>query len=70
MIKLTMTQIEEADDSCTGFCVSCAHEQSGVEPDGAKYLCEQCGERRVYGPSEIVLRGLARIVEEEDDDNN
>lgn len=70
MITMSLQRVQEADDSCCGFCISCHHEQAGVEPDGEKYQCEECGERRVYGPSEIVLRGLARIVEEEDDDNN
>jgi hypothetical protein len=27
----------------------------GVEPDARNYLCEACGERRVFGAEEILL---------------
>lgn len=38
-----------------GFCVRCGHEQDGCEPDARRYECEECGERAVFGASEIVL---------------
>jgi predicted RNA-binding Zn-ribbon protein involved in translation (DUF1610 family) len=67
MITLKFSEIEYADDNCIGFCIDCKHEQA-AEPDAAKYMCEACGKRTVYGPGEIVLRGLAYIVDEEDED--
>jgi len=69
MINLTMTQLEEADECSSGFCVSCEYEQSGVEPDATKYTCENCGKQQVYGAAELVLMGLVRIVGDEDEDN-
>ena len=40
-----------------GFCVSCGHEQEGCEPDAAKYECEECGERAVYGAEQLLIMG-------------
>ncbi len=45
----------EQDDNL-GFCIACGAEQSGVEPDARKYPCEACGERKVYGAQELLLR--------------
>lgn len=39
-----------------GFCIACGEEQDGCEPDATKYLCEGCGQRQVYGASELLLR--------------
>jgi hypothetical protein len=41
-----------------GFCLACGNEQEGCEPDAARYECEDCGERAVYGASEILLPWL------------
>jgi len=38
-----------------GICLSCKEPQEGCEPDAAKYPCEGCGAREVYGVSEIAL---------------
>ncbi len=40
-----------------GFCLSCGEEQEGCEPDALGYTCDYCGEPRVYGAEEILLRG-------------
>ena len=37
-----------------GFCVACGHEQGGCEPDAREYECEACGERKVYGATELL----------------
>lgn len=42
-----------------GFCRSCGHEQEGCEPDARNYQCEECGEREVFGASELMLMGVA-----------
>jgi hypothetical protein len=38
-----------------GFCISCGHQQGGVEPDARRHICESCGARQVYGAEELVL---------------
>lgn len=38
-----------------GFCLACGNEQEGCEPDAREYECEACGEKKVYGASEIVM---------------
>jgi hypothetical protein len=38
-----------------GFCLACGNEQEGCEPDARNYKCEACGEREVFGASEIVM---------------
>lgn len=39
-----------------GFCIVCAAEAEGVEPDARKYKCESCGARAVYGAEELLIR--------------
>jgi DNA-directed RNA polymerase subunit M/transcription elongation factor TFIIS len=47
------TQIVE-DDEYLGICLKCESEQM-AEPDAREYKCESCGERKVYGASEILF---------------
>lgn len=44
----------EADDG-TGYCLACGEQASGVEPDGRRYECDFCGEKKVYGAEELLL---------------
>ena len=46
-------------DSNTGFCIACGQEADGCEPDARNYPCESCGERKVYGASELLMMGYA-----------
>ena len=46
-------------DSNTGFCIACGQEADGCEPDARNYPCESCGERKVYGASELLIMGYA-----------
>jgi DNA-directed RNA polymerase subunit RPC12/RpoP len=39
-----------------GLCIACGAEAEGVEPDAHHYECEACGERRVYGLEELIVR--------------
>lgn len=39
-----------------GFCLACGNEQEGCEPDARRYECEACGEKKVYGATEILLQ--------------
>lgn len=43
------------DDSNTGVCLACGAEHDGIEPDARRYVCEECGARRVYGAEELLL---------------
>ena len=58
MSKVTIEQVLDAvqRDDCTGICLACGEEQGGCEPDARKYECESCGEKRVYGSEELLLR--------------
>ena len=44
----------QADDYIV-FCVVCGAEESGIEPDARKYVCESCGENAVYGAEELLI---------------
>jgi hypothetical protein len=55
-----MEQIMFGMDS-PGWCLTCGEEVDGVEPDARKYLCECCGERKVYGMEELLTIGLLII---------
>ena len=48
----------ENDDSA-GFCLGCGAEAHGVEPDARCYVCESCGQPRVYGAEELLIMGFA-----------
>lgn len=48
----------EMDENNQGFCLACGEIQDGVEPDAVRYTCECCGAPKVYGASELGLRGL------------
>lgn len=48
-----------------GFCVACGEEACDYcEPDAREYLCEFCGERKVYGMEELLLMGLIEFEED------
>ena len=38
-----------------GFCLNCGAEHDSCEPDARNYHCEECGENKVYGATEIVM---------------
>lgn len=55
------------DDSC-GLCIRCGETAVGcVEPDARKYECECCGENGVYGAQELLMMGLIRLNEDEEE---
>lgn len=49
-------QISTLDDP--GFCLACGHEATGCEPDACEYECDNCGESKVYGASELVIMAI------------
>ena len=49
-------EMEDGYDPPDGICIACGEEAEGVEPDAHRYTCEYCGEPRVYGFEEILIR--------------
>jgi hypothetical protein len=56
----TLEQVMAADADQAGFCLACGFEQGGCEPDARRYACEACGERQVYGASELIFMGRVK----------
>jgi hypothetical protein len=56
----TLEQIVAADNDQAGFCLACGNEQYGCEPDARGYECEACGEKQVFGASELVFMGRVK----------
>jgi hypothetical protein len=52
-IRMILAAVE-ADDNL-GFCRACGAEAYGIEPDGRRYECEDCGAHQVYGAEELLL---------------
>ncbi len=42
-----------------GFCIACGEEHDGIEPDAERYKCHCCGQCKVYGAEQLVLRVVA-----------
>ena len=56
--KISLEQYHQLDEDMAGLCTSCGYEQHGVEPDAERYRCEDCGERKVYGPHWYLMTGM------------
>jgi hypothetical protein len=54
---VTIEQVMEAIESgeYAGFCIACGEQADGVEPDARNYLCESCGQRKVFGAEELLM---------------
>jgi hypothetical protein len=50
------------EEEGVGFCLACAHEQEGTEPDARAYTCDDCGAKAVYGAEELVLMGYRLLT--------
>lgn len=55
----SMGELESASEEGMGFCLACGEDQTGCEPDARKYVCESCGQPKVYGIEELAMMGLA-----------
>ena len=56
---VTYDRLEDAmRDGDAGFCIACGAETDGIEPDASEYRCDECGEPKVYGAEELLLRNL------------
>ena len=58
LFKPTLNTLQEMIEESQGFCLACGEVQDGVEPDASKYICDCCGEKKVYGAEDLLLRGL------------
>lgn len=56
-------------DNAQGFCLACAEEVDGIEPDAEGYTCPHCGEAKVYGAENLHERGLYFDADREEDTN-
>lgn len=56
-LKRVMEAVERHNTTLDnpGFCLACGEEAEGVEPDARRYVCESCGEPRVYGADELLV---------------
>lgn len=61
--ELTSEEYAEHAEEYGGFCIACGEAAFGVEPDARGYDCESCGESKVYGAEELLLRGFIVIAE-------
>jgi hypothetical protein len=50
--------VREMSEYGQGFCLACGEVQACVEPDAVCYTCDCCGASKVFGSSELALRGL------------
>ncbi len=69
MIKLTENTYHYLDREYLGVCKSCLELNDSCEPDARNYKCEACGERQVFGPSELLIAGELELVETEGEAN-
>jgi len=54
---VTLSRVMKAVEADTdlGFCLACGAEQDGCEPDAREYVCDTCGQPRVYGAEEVLM---------------
>ena len=45
-----------------GLCIDCGAEREGTEPDAQRYLCDECGNRSVYGAEKILMQVESEIT--------
>ena len=45
-------------DANEGICLACGATAHNVEPDAHEYTCPKCGEPKVYGAEELLMRSV------------
>jgi len=55
VLAMCMRRMRTLDNP--GICIACGAEADGCEPDAARYTCEACDEKQVYGSDELLIRG-------------
>lgn len=61
--EMTSAEYLEHEECYEGFCLSCGNLQGSCEPDAARYTCEICHKKSVYGVPELLIMGKVTIVE-------
>jgi predicted RNA-binding Zn-ribbon protein involved in translation (DUF1610 family) len=62
-IDIDIATYQELQESYGGICLNCGEFRwEGCEPDAENYLCEECGENRVYGIEQALLCGEIEII--------
>ena len=66
MKAVTLKRIMSActSEDYRGFCLACGQTAHGVEPDAREYICESCGEPKVYGAEECLIMGVGQTMRE------
>jgi hypothetical protein len=54
----SIAEVMLAAEENAGFCLACGETQDCVEPDAERYVCESCGEAKVYGAEQLVILGI------------
>jgi len=62
MIKITEETYHEMVEESGGYCLACKLEAYGVEPDARNYVCDGCGEAKVFGIEELLLMGMISLI--------
>lgn len=65
--KPSVSEAEQCEMEDVGFCLACGAMDTPAEPDAARYACESCGARKVYGIAELACMGLVHCDEEPKD---
>jgi hypothetical protein len=61
---MTEQEYRVIHDDGIGFCLGCGEETlGGVEPDARRYICEECGQPKVYGLEELLMMTLVVFKE-------
>jgi len=58
MPSISWVQHACENETNEGFCLACGAEGQAAEPDARRYMCDACGEHKVYGAEELLLMGL------------
>ncbi len=56
-VKPSIEEVHEMEANNEGWCLCCGNTQM-AEPDAERYRCDACGEFRVYGVLDLMLRNL------------
>lgn len=67
---MTEERFIEAQEGNEGYCTQCREfTTDSCEPDARGYVCDECGEKSVFGAEEALMMGLIEFTEEEDSED-
>jgi hypothetical protein len=67
-LAVSIASLEQHIEDYDGYCARCKKWTNfgGVEPDARRSVCDECGQRTVYGAEEALVLGLVAGSAEED----